>query len=272
MGKIAPPERPDGRNLGARPSFPFVDLSFEIRTAQNVPLALEPASIGQRILATIVDTLIGIAWMGGVGWALNEALGGLSAAVAIVVVWLPAVFYHLAMEVAFDGRTVGKLAVRTRVTRLDGAQPTLSQYLLRWLFRLLDVTFTFGIVALMSVAFTRRQQRIGDLAAGTTVVRQRRRLELNQVLYPLIPEGYEPTFPQAERLTDAEIRTVRAVIARLQIAPHDARSLALAERAKRAVERRIEVDDVEMRAEPFLRLIVRDHVARVDRFAEGALV
>ena len=241
-----------------------MDLAFEIRTAQNVPLALEPASIGHRILATVVDALIALAWLYLFGRAMG-AVGVRSITLFMVAGYLPVVFYHLAMEVFFEGRTLGKMAFRLRVSRLDGAQPTLSQYLLRWLFRLVDVTFTFGVVALMSCAFTSRQQRLGDLVAGTTVVRHRRRLTLDQVLYPLIPEGYEPVYPQAETLTDAEIRTVRAVIARLNLAGRDGRSRVLAQRAKRAVERRLELEDVRMQPEPFLRLVVRDHVARLDR-------
>ena len=248
-----------------------MDLAFEIRTAQNVPLALEPASIGQRIVATFIDGLIAAAWWFLIGTLLSRA-GALSEATFILFCLVPTALYHLLMEVYVEGRTVGKMALSIRVSRLDGAQPTLGQYLLRWLFRLLDVTFSLGVVALMSVALTRRQQRLGDLAAGTTVVRKRRRLELNQVLYPLIPEGYEPVFPDAEKLTDAEIRTVRAVIARLYIANHDARSRALADRAKRAVERRLELEEIAMRPEPFLRTVVRDHVARLDRFADGQAV
>lgn len=245
-----------------------MDLAFEIRTAQNVPLALEPASIGQRILATVIDGLIGFAWFFVVAQILDRAGVG-SLAVLLVVAWLPTFLYHLVMEVYFEGRTVGKMAIKIRVARLDGGQATLSQYLLRWLFRPLDVTLTQGVAALMSIAFTRRQQRLGDLAAGTTVVRQRRRLEWDQVLYPQVPAGYEPVFPQAEALTDSEIRTVRAVITRLHLSRHDARSRTLAERAKAAVEKRLDLGVVRMKPEEFLRLVVRDHVARLDRFADG---
>ena len=158
------------------------------------------------------------------------------------------------------------MLMRTRVARLDGAQPTLGQYVLRWLLRLVDISASSGVVALISVAVTKHSQRLGDLAAGTTVVRQRRRLELENVLYPQIPDAYEPVFPEAERLTDAEIRTVRAVIARLHISKRDRRSTALAQRAKRAVERRLDLEVAQMPPEAFLRTVVRDHVARLDRF------
>ncbi len=240
---------------------------MEIRTAQNVPLALEPASAGQRIVATVIDGAIGIAWIIAVSWILGEfGVGSFTA--FILIAWLPPFLYHLVMEVVFEGRTVGKLVMRTRVARLDGAQPTLAQYLLRWLLRLVDVSITSGVVAVVSVALTKRSQRLGDLAAGTTVVRQRRRLEHMNVLYPLIPDGYEPVYPEAEKLSDAEIRTVRAVIARMHISKRDRRSQALAERAQRAVERRLDLEPSRLAPEAFLRTIVRDHVARLDRFSD----
>ena len=248
---------------------PAVDLSFEIRTAQNVPLALEPASVGQRIMATVIDIVIGIAWMLMTLWMLSK-MGADSFALLLLVVWLPPFLYHLVMEVLFEGRTVGKMVMSTRVARLDGAQPTLAQYLLRWLLRLVDVTVTSGVVAVVSVALTKRSQRLGDLAAGTTVVRQRRRLEWINVLYPMVPDDYEPVFPEAENLSDAEIRTVRAVIARLQISKGDRRAQALAERAQRAVERRLDLEPTRLAPEAFLRTIVRDHVARLDRFGQHA--
>ncbi|MEM1054175.1 MAG: RDD family protein [Bacteroidota bacterium] len=241
-----------------------MDLAFEIRTAQNVPLALEPAGIGLRLLATVVDALIGFAWVF-LFAQFMEGTGAESITLFLLLGVLPAAFYHVGMEVLFEGRSLGKLLFRTRVARLDGAQPTLSQYLLRWLFRFVDITFTFGIPALISCAVTSRQQRLGDLVAGTTVVRHRRRLELNQVLYPQVPEGYEPVYPQAEALSDAEVRTVRAVIARLALSNRDPRSRALANRAKRAVEKRLDLGEVSMQPEPFLRTIVRDHVAQLDR-------
>jgi uncharacterized RDD family membrane protein YckC len=246
-----------------------VELSFEIQTAQNVPLAIEPASAGQRIGATIVDGALGLAWMIA-AFQVLDAANAASEFTWIVGVLVPPFLYHLVMEVLFEGRTLGKMAFKTRVARLDGAQPTLGQYGLRWLLRIVDVSISTGIVALISVVLTRRSQRLGDIAAGTTVVRQRRRLELTNVLYPLVQPGYEPVFPEAERLTDSEIRTVRSVIARLHISGRDARSNRLAQRAKRSIERRLGLEEARMKPEVFLRTIVRDHVAQLDRFGTPA--
>ena len=244
-----------------------MDLSFDIRTAQNVPLALEPASLGDRVLATVVDVLVLTAYVAlvvvvGFGW-----LGVPDAPAVVVAVALPALLYHLLFEVLLDGRTPGKLALQTQVARVDGAQPTLGQYLLRWLLRLVDVTLSSGSVALVSVALTRRSQRLGDLAAGTTVVRRRPRVRLGEVLYPAVPADHAVEFPEAERLSDADVRTLRAVLVRLRGRRRDARAAELARRAQAAVEAKLGLGPVPMPPEAFLRAVVRDHTFLLDRYA-----
>lgn len=244
-----------------------MDLAFDIQTAQNVPLALEPASIGERIVATVVDTLVIAAWLFLVNVVLFGMLGTDSLALVVLLLILPIGLYHLAFEVLFEGRTPGKLVTKTQVARLDGAQPSLGQYLLRWLLRFVDVTVTMGGAALLSVLFTQRSQRLGDLAAGTTVVRRRRRVRLAEVLYPPPAPDHVPSFPEAEQLSDADVRTLRAVLVRLRMTSRDSRSARLAARAKAAVETRLGLEPVQMPAEAFLRAVVRDHVFLMDRLS-----
>lgn len=249
-----------------------MDLSLDIRTAQNVPLALEPASLGERILATLVDGFVMGAYLilvavVGVDWL---EIGG-SPALGIALVALPLLLYHLAFEVLLEGRTPGKLALKTQVARLDGAQPTLGQYGLRWLLRFVDVSVSSGAVAILSIVVTRRSQRLGDIAAGTTVVRRRQRVRLGEVLYPPAPAGHVPDFPEAEALSDADVRTLRAVIVRLRVSnARDRRALDLARRAKTAVETKLGMEPVRMPPEAFLKAVVRDHTFLLDRYgAEG---
>jgi len=103
--------------------------------------------------------------------------------------------------------------------------------------------------------------------AGTTVVRRRRRVRLDEVLYPPPPPDHVPEFPEATRLSDADVRTLRAVIVRLRLSKRDARATALARRAKAAVERRLDIETVNMPPEPFLKAVVRDHVFLLDQLA-----
>ncbi len=242
-----------------------MDLALDVRTAQNVPLALEPASVGQRVLATLVDGAIVVAWTILLSFWERVTNAPLSMAAQVLLLGLPLVLYHLAFEVFFEGRTPGKLLLKTQVARIDGAQPTLGQYLLRWLLRFVDVSLTGGSAALVSVVLTKRSQRIGDLVAGTTVVRRRHRVRLDEVLYPPTPADHVPEFPEAVRLSDADVRTLRAVIVRLRLSKRDARSTALARRAKAAVERRLDIEPVNMPPEPFLKAVVRDHVFLLDQ-------
>ena len=247
-----------------------MDLSFDIRTAQNVLLALEPASLGDRILATLVDGFVIAAYLVLVSFIVGW-LGASGSVALLLLFYLPVLLYHLAFEVLLEGRTPGKLALKTQVARLDGAQPTLGQYGLRWLLRFVDVSVSSGAVALLSVAVTKRSQRLGDLAAGTTVVRRRQRVRLGGGLYPPPPPGHVPEFPEAEALSDADVRTIRAVIVRLRLATsRDAHAQDLARRAKAAVETKLGMEPVRMPPEPFLKAIVRDHTFLLDRYSEGA--
>ena len=246
-----------------------MDLALDIQTAQNVPLALEPASVGERIIATVVDTLIIGAWVFLVVVLVLPGVGDSWAVVTLLVV-VPVGLYHLAFEVFLEGRTPGKLLTKTQVARLDGAQPGIGQYALRWLLRFVDVTVTMGAAALVSVLLSKRSQRLGDLAAGTTVVRRRRRVRLSEVLYPMVPDDHAPAFPQADQLSDADVRTLRAVIVRLRMSSRTDRETRLARSAKAAVEKRLGLEPVRMPPEAFLRAVVRDHVFLLDRLAGAA--
>lgn len=239
-----------------------MDDRFLIQTAQNVELALAPAGVGDRILAWLADVAVWAGYALVVGYSLVAARAPDVA--SYVLIGLPILLYDLVFEVLFEGQTPGKMLLRVRVARLDGAQPTLGQYALRWLLRWVDVTASSGTVAVLAISLSPRQQRLGDVAAGTTVVRQRRRVRLDEVLYPEPPRGYAPRFPEAARLSDADVRTLRAVLVRHRLSTRDARGRALAARAKSAVEARLSLGAVEMAADEFLTTVVRDHTFVLD--------
>jgi uncharacterized RDD family membrane protein YckC len=240
-----------------------MDDRFLIQTAQNVDLAMAPAGLGERILAWLADIIV----VGGYLIVAFYLIGQMEASEATVIltVWVPVLAYHLGFEIFAQGQTPGKMLLRLRVARIDGAQPTLGQYLLRWLLRFVDITFTSGTVAVVAVSATRRSQRLGDIVAGTTVIRRRRRVRHEEVLYPTVPPDHTPDFLEADRLSDADIRTVRAVLVRLRLSRRDRRAQALAERAKAAVEARLGLAPVAMKPEVFLRAVVRDHTFLLDR-------
>jgi hypothetical protein len=125
------------------------------------------------------------------------------------------------------------MALGIRVISIEGGEPRLGQYLMRWIFRLWDWPLFFGYVALDSwgiffqvfatcllglmvaiiVAVSNKSQRLGDLAAGTTVVDLRYRYSLADTLFKDISdEGYQVRFPEVMRLSDRDINAIRSVI------------------------------------------------------------
>ena len=189
-------------------------MSVAIRTSQNVLLEYEPASIGERILAALIDYAVLFGWVMlvfAVPSGFDLQVGNFYTAFAL----LPIVFYDLVSEWLLNGRSVGKIGLGIRVVMLDGSQPGLSAYLLRWLLRIIETAGFFGgIVPIITVAANGRGQRLGDIAAGTTVVKLKPAVALEDVLYRPLPENYIVQFPDVRLLSDRDIHVIREVLRR----------------------------------------------------------
>lgn len=195
--------------------------SIRVHTPQNVTLEYEIASLGDRIVAAIIDNLVLAAWALACSLLFTQAVGfrqhGNSSASIILIVLLvvlPYVFYHLVCEVFFNGQSIGKKARDIRVMRLDGTAPQIGDYLLRWLLRLVDMGIGGGLVAIIAIAANGRGQRLGDMAAGTTVVKVRPLPAQAAALAPDLagPAGYVVVFPQAALLADHDVALVRQLL------------------------------------------------------------
>jgi hypothetical protein len=93
--------------------------------------------------------------------------------------------------------------------KLDGSSPGIGSYLLRWILRPIDISLFSGGIAILSIAITRHNQRLGDLAAGTTVVKTDVRQD-----FPVfaVEENYTPSFPEVVSLSDADIEVIQRVL------------------------------------------------------------
>jgi uncharacterized RDD family membrane protein YckC len=155
------------------------DDRISIPTPEGVELELVLAGVGSRMVATIVDFLVkGVLlvalWIVG-GAVADGGPGGFVTAVTAVGAFLVLFGYDVAFETLASGRTPGKRAAGLRVVRLGGEPVGFLASAVRNLLRLVDMQpGTAHAVGAASVLFTRRNQRLGDLAAGTLVVRERR--------------------------------------------------------------------------------------------------
>ncbi|PWK76548.1 putative RDD family membrane protein YckC [Mucilaginibacter oryzae] len=194
--------------------------TIKIRTSQNIEIDYEVANLGDRILARLVDMvlLVGVAYVVFIPVTLiystvleREDLP-VAMIVAIVVYTLISVFYDLIAEMYFNGQSVGKRALRVRVIDLSGARPTASQFLLRWVFRLVDFIITLGIGAVIAVAVSEKKQRIGDMVAGTTVVKTQPKAQLKDLFFAPVDESYEPVFSEVSMLHDDDVTLIYEVL------------------------------------------------------------
>jgi uncharacterized RDD family membrane protein YckC len=229
----------------------------QIQTAQNVRLDLEVAGLGDRVLAAIIDYAIVVAYFIGSFLVLASAKF-LTTASLILVVFLPTFLYFLLCELFLDGQTVGKLARRIKVVRLDGRAPTVSGYLTRWLLRPIDFELTSGAAALACVLVTGTGQRLGDLAAGTTVVKIRPRTALRDTLFARLDEMHTPTFAQVDALADADVEVAKDVLNTLVTQPRSPATAALGRRTQRALARKMGVTS-DLTPPHFLRAVIEDY-------------
>jgi uncharacterized RDD family membrane protein YckC len=198
--------------------------TVKIRTSQNIEIDYEVAGLGDRVLARIIDTgvfmgLIYVVYIIVIIFFLNVFVrlssgGGFPVALIVIgiIYSLALTFYDLVAEIFFNGQSIGKYAMKIKVVSIEGSRPTIGQFFLRWVFRLLDFGITLGIGAVISVAVSEKKQRIGDLIAGTTLIKTQPRTALNELYFTSPDDTYEPVFPGVGNLTDKDITLVHEVI------------------------------------------------------------
>ncbi|WP_310393622.1 RDD family protein [Hymenobacter sp.] len=238
--------------------------TIRVHTAQNVTLEYEVASLGERIVAAIIDTLVLVAWVMACFLLFGSFVGfrqnGSSPAVVVLVILIavPYVFYNLVCEVFFNGQSIGKKARDIRVMRLDGTAPGLGDYLLRWLLRIVDTGLPVvgGLVAIITIAANGRGQRLGDLAAGTTVVSVRPRPGHGTPLAPALGDltDYQVVFPQAALLADHDVALVRQLMQQARARGNYEVLNQVANKVKLLTGIQTDLQDG-----PFLQTVLRDH-------------
>jgi uncharacterized RDD family membrane protein YckC len=193
---------------------------IKITTSQNVEIDYAVAGIGARVKARVIDyavffgiymvcifTLLALI---GISHGLGRNDHGFA---IIIIVWLVlCVFYDLLAEVFFNGQSIGKRMAKIKVISLNGARPGIGQYILRWIFRIIDFGFTFGSLAVVTVALSDKKQRLGDMVAGTTVVKTEPVTLFKDLIFKVPEADHLVKYPQVLNLTDRDITLIHDVI------------------------------------------------------------
>lgn len=191
--------------------------TIKISTTQHIDIEYDVAGLGERMLGWLIDMAVFVVLLlASVVFSMTVADRGFGdkGGIAILIVYAALyVFYDLICEVFFNGQSLGKRVMKIKVISLAGTQPTIGQYLLRWVFRIVDFTLTSGIGAVISVAVTPNKQRIGDIVANTTLIKTTPRTGLAAVAFrPQVDNDYQPHFPEVALLDDHDVELIHEVL------------------------------------------------------------
>jgi uncharacterized RDD family membrane protein YckC len=187
---------------------------IQIETTQNVTIEYTIGSIGDRILAVLIDSLILTGYTIAAILIVSQFKLNIGYA-GIIFLYIPVFFYDLLCETFLNGQSFGKKIRKIKVVKLDGSQPTFLNYFLRWILRPIDIWFTYGSVALITILINGKGQRLGDLAANTTVIKLKNEATLDDTILMKVKENYVPKFPQVAILNDKDVGIIKEVLERV---------------------------------------------------------
>ncbi|WP_454059908.1 RDD family protein [Elizabethkingia ursingii] len=191
--------------------------SIDINTSQNVNISFDPASIGERILAFIIDMAIKVAYFVVIyliiayifGLNLLKITDQWSLMAIFAIISLPVNLYTLLFESFMEGQTPGKRIMKIKVVKTDGYQASFGDYFMRWFFRLIDIMFSSGLVGVITMVTNKHNKRLGDLAAGTAVITLKSKYNINHTILVNLSQDYIARYPQVISLSDNDMRIIK---------------------------------------------------------------
>jgi uncharacterized RDD family membrane protein YckC len=248
-----------------------------INTPFNIDLEFRVASFHKRLFAWFIDFLIICAYnyiicrFVIIPFEFSETL---QLVMFFLLAAIPSYLYHFLMEQFLNGQSIGKRSMGLKVISQAGDEPTISQYLLRWVLGLGNAVLfmlpyvliyyppltvfllIFYLPDVLSIGLTKRSQRLADLAAHTVLIDKKHNTHIEDTIYlEISEESYVPVFPDVMRLTDRDINGIRNLLdVKKQNRDNEVYMAQIAYRIKEVLK--IESDMV---PEDFLRQLLKDY-------------
>lgn len=239
---------------------------LKLDTGFNLEVEIPVASFGKRLLAWLIDGAVCIVYL----IIVNVALITADASWLGYIFILPYLLYHLLSEIMLNGTSLGKYAMGLRVIAEDGGTPTINQYLIRWLFRLIDSPF--GFMALVTsqalpwwsfpliftgiavTLFTPKSQRVGDILAGTILIDFRTNPNIYDTIFTEVESTYQPRYPEVMRLSDKDINTLKGILQSITSRGDMGMAMRIADRIKAKLNLQSDEDSFQ-----FLHTLMKDY-------------
>lgn len=208
---------------------------YKIATNINIDLEFELVPFHIRFVAWVIDILLFMIYY----FLLFKFMSSLSDLGReneywlFITLMLPIALYHVVLESTMQGQTIGKKVMKIKVINELGGNATLSQYIIRWMLRVSDMIMivmiilfaifqaamlykflffsAFAITDIFCVALTKKGQRLGDIAAGTILIRTNSVADINETVFMEIDDAYIPKYPEVMRLSDRDLNMVKTI-------------------------------------------------------------
>ena len=235
---------------------------LQINTTQNVNISFKPASLGERIVAFIIDLIVIIAYLRAAFFMIElmgfRDFGDMWSNMAIIsIIFLPAMFYTLLSEIYMEGQTLGKKVMKIKVVKIDGFRSSFLDHFMRWVFRLVDVYLIggTGAVAILSVALSKKSQRLGDMASGTAVISVKNLYNINATILENIEDSYQATYPSVINLSDNDMRIIKDTY----LVAFKAKDYKTIDKLRIKVEEITKTQKGSLRNSEYLKIIMKDY-------------
>jgi len=227
--------------------------TLKIDSSQNIDIEQPIASIGERIAATMIDMLFVLIFMAITGFVA----GSLNKSWMLVIAYIPVALYSILSELFMNGQSWGKKILKIKVVKIDGTSVTFMSYFLRWIIRMIEVLFTLGSVATLTIILNQKGQRLGDIAANTAVVRVHSK-SMKETIYTEVPENYSIVYPEVSLLSTNDLYIIKEVLELLRLPERTARIFTVAKKTQDAIEKKMNTK-AGQKPEIFFETILHDY-------------
>ena len=241
---------------------------IQITTTQNVNINFIAAEAGQRILAWFIDVIVKISYIGVLAFILTKLFGEFESTVKyfgddmwsiiamLIILFFPLVIYTLIQETLLGGQTIGKKLVKIKVVKIDGYQANFLDFFIRWIMRIVDVNMFYGIIGLVTIGNSKKNQRLGGIASGTAVITLKNKINIDHTILQEVEKNYQPTYLSVIKLSDNDVRIIKENFERA-IKKEDHETLLIIKEKIIAVTGEAPHEDVS--AANFIKRVIKDY-------------